>query len=66
MKAEDQLKAAQDFINKVAFTYLPHCGDVLSQCKKCGKSAWMRKDIKHRKGCEIGIILAGYNVKGKK
>ena len=60
MTINERLKIAQGFISGVAFADVPHCGDVLSQCKLCGEGAWLPKDIKHKKDCKIGIILTGY------
>lgn len=57
---KQQLLIAQKFISSVAFMDKPHCGDLLSQCKKCGEAAWLPRDVKHKKKCEIGKILEGY------
>ena len=48
-------------IDKYFFDMVPSFdteqGDMLSRCKVCGKTAWLREDIKHTRTCEIGKAL---------
>lgn len=61
MKTEEQLLLAQKFINEIAFHNVAFDSDnFLTECKNCGCQAWQKRDIKHKRTCEIGKILEGY------
>jgi len=58
------MKKTLKFINKICFEQdasqmvqdsIPYI------CKKCGEGAWLIDDIKHEKGCEVGIIKKEIN-----
>ena len=47
------------FVNRICFEQdIQNFGDCyLQKCKECEQKAWLNEDIKHKRKCEVGVVL---------
>lgn len=58
------LEKTTKFINNICFEFVPPLIDdcFRTSCKGCGKIAWLRENIQHKKDCKIGQVIEEINL----
>ena len=54
----DKLPKTKAFLRDICFRLTAFDQDnTLNECKYCGQKAWLVKDIKHKRGCEVNAVM---------